>query len=181
MIVADAGDLPIDGSSTVTASVRRRWPATLAGLLTAAAAVLLLVACSPVTVSDSPTGDLTTAGSSTGSDGGDATAADGEDANADGADGSAAGSAGGCQVTIRGPGSVRVSGASNVVTRNGASSLSCAGGPLMAVERVEDGAVTFSVDGGQPVRIAAGETGSVGDYSVTVDEADGERAEFAVS
>jgi hypothetical protein len=160
-------------------------PASLAGVLIAAAATLLLAACSPVSVSDAPASGTASSPINTGSDGADATAADGEDANADGSDGSdgsASGSGEGCQVTINGPGSIRVNGASNrVVTRNGASSLSCANGPQMAIGEVENGAVTFSVDGGQPVRIATGQSATVADYEVTVNEADGTRAEFVVT
>jgi hypothetical protein len=85
-------------------------------------------------------------------------------------------------VVIGGRGSIRISGASNrAVTRNGATSFSCAGGPLLAVDAVADGAVTFSADGGAPVSIPAGETAAVADYEITVATAQGDEAEFVVA
>jgi hypothetical protein len=90
--------------------------------------------------------------------------------------------AGACQITISGPGRIRVSGASNrVTTINGASSLSCGGGPVLAVDSVADGAVTLSADGAAPVRIAAGESADVESYKVTVTSADGAAAQFVVA
>jgi hypothetical protein len=90
--------------------------------------------------------------------------------------------AGACQVTIRGPGSIRVSGASNrVSTVNGASSLSCGRGPTVAIDEIADGAVTLTPDGGAPVRIAAGQTAAVDSYQVTVSSADGSAATFVVA
>jgi hypothetical protein len=90
-------------------------------------------------------------------------------------------SAGACQVTVNGPGSVRVSGASNrVTTINGASSLSCDDGPVLAIGAIADGAVTLSADGAAPVRIAAGRSEAVGSYRVTVSSAAGSAAQFVV-
>jgi hypothetical protein len=96
-------------------------------------------------------------------------------------DGSGQLSADACQVTVNGPGSVRVSGASSrVTTINGASSLSCDDGPVLDIGTVADGAVALSADGAAPVRIAAGQSASVGSYKVSVSSADGAAAQFVV-
>jgi hypothetical protein len=90
-------------------------------------------------------------------------------------------SADACRVTVNGPGSVRVSGASNrVTTINGASSLSCDDGPVLAIGAIADGAVTLSAEGAAPVRIAAGRSEAVGSYRVTVSSAAGSAAQFVV-
>jgi hypothetical protein len=89
--------------------------------------------------------------------------------------------AGACQVTVNGPGSVRVSGASSrVITINGASSLSCDDGPMLDIGAIADGAVTLSAEGAAPVRIAAGRSEAVGSYRVTVSSAAGSAAQFVV-
>jgi hypothetical protein len=98
-----------------------------------------------------------------------------------GSGGSATTPSGGCQVAIAGRGQIRVSGSSNrVSTVNGASSLSCGGGPVVDIVSVADGAVTFSADGAAPVRIAAGQTAAVDSYQITVSSAAGDSAQFAV-
>jgi hypothetical protein len=98
-----------------------------------------------------------------------------------GRDGGSALSAGACQVSVGGRGNVRVSGGSSrVTTTNGASSLSCGGGPVLDIVEVADGALTLSGDGAAPVRIAAGGSAEVESYRVSVASVDGEAARFVL-
>ncbi len=141
-----------------------RPPLLLAGLVALAAATALAGCSTTVGGSAAP-------GSSTGRPAPDTSAA-----------GSPGTPDGGCRVVIGGRGNIRISGASNrAVTRNGATSFSCAGGPLLAVDAVAEGAVIFSADGGAPVSIPAGETAAVADYEITVATAQGDEAEFVVA
>jgi hypothetical protein len=67
-----------------------------------------------------------------------------------------------------------------VSTINGASSLTCGDGPVLAIGAVADGAVTLSTDGAAPAKIPAGQSAAVGSYQVTVSSANGAAAEFVV-
>jgi hypothetical protein len=88
---------------------------------------------------------------------------------------------GACQITVSGRGNVKASGGSSEVTTiNGATSLSCGGGPRLDIDEIADGAVALSASGAAPVRIAAGETASVASYQVSVSTAQGDAARFVL-
>jgi hypothetical protein len=88
---------------------------------------------------------------------------------------------GACQITVSGRGNVKASGGSSEVTTiNGATSLSCGGGPRLDIDEIADGAVALSTSGSAPVRIAAGETAAVASYQVSVSAAQGDAARFVL-
>jgi hypothetical protein len=88
---------------------------------------------------------------------------------------------GACQITVSGRGNVKASGGSSEVTTiNGATSLSCGGGPRLDIDEIADGAVALSTSGAAPVRIAAGETASIASYQVSVSAAEGDAARFVL-
>jgi hypothetical protein len=88
---------------------------------------------------------------------------------------------GACQITVSGRGSVQASGgSSDITTINGATTLSCGGGPELDIDEIADGAVALSASGAAPVRIAAGETAAVASYQVTVSAAQGDAARFVL-
>ena len=85
---------------------------------------------------------------------------------------------GGCEVTIAG-GSIRLSGGGRVRTINGAHQLACRNGPLLGVDSVAADGVRFRLDDAS-VLVAAGTTGEIGPYRVTVTKIDAPTAQFAL-
>jgi hypothetical protein len=84
-----------------------------------------------------------------------------------------------CQVTA-GQGSISVRGGGNVVTRNGLTSFSCRGGPLVTIQAVNDGGAALSVDDAF-TQILVGKSGAVGPYRITVTKVDTGKATFLVA
>jgi len=148
---------------------RPRLPGPVAAALAALAGAALLAGCtSPVTGSAAPAGG-----------GGATSVADPGTATTEPA-ASPRDRADACEVTLSGRGSVQVrGGGTRVATRNGVTSLACDGGAPVVVE-IGDGGVAFTPEGGAAVRVDAGATAVVGDYEITVEEVEGDRAEFVV-
>ncbi len=72
-----------------------------------------------------------------------------------------------------GPNSVRSSGSgSRAVSINGRQMFACGAGPLVAITDIGSGGVTVQLDG-QEVQIAAGSSGTLGPYQITLISVDG--------
>ncbi|WP_219419917.1 hypothetical protein [Pseudonocardia nigra] len=85
---------------------------------------------------------------------------------------------GGCTVTVAGLGQISMTGSGGrASTTPDGTSFSCASGPLIDITAIGDGGVTFAAAGVETL-VAAGETATVGAYSVTVTSVEGDRAVF---